>query len=373
MIRAQRQVIIKDLEKKMVLLMGPRQSGKTWLAKEIASSFQKSSYFNYDNFKDKAIIEKQAWLPDTEILIFDELHKMPNWKNFLKGVFDKKPNGQKILVTGSASLEIYDHMGDSLAGRYFRHRLLPISLSELRQASEDLQINKLLERGGFPEPYFAESDLEAARWRMQYIGSLLSSDILEIEVIHSLKNMKLVLELLRNRVGSPVSYLSIAEDVGISPTTVKKYIQILEAVYVIFVVTPYARDIARSLKKEPKIYFFDNGLVNGDAGAKFENLVAISLLKSLYARNDELAEDVRLHYLRTKEGYEVDFAIVNGNKVESIIEAKVRDDSISKPLKYFHKKYSYQAIQLVQFLPNEYRDDGILVLDAKSYLAELHI
>lgn len=153
MIRVQKDKIIADLNKKIALLVGPRQAGKTWLAKNIAKSFSKSLYLNYDDIKDRKQIHKQSWLEGTDLLIFDELHKMSNWKTYLKGIFDTRPEHQKILVTGSARLEIYDKVGDSLAGRYFCHHLLPLSLSGLKQAEETPNIDRLLERGGFPEPY----------------------------------------------------------------------------------------------------------------------------------------------------------------------------------------------------------------------------
>ncbi|WP_198157333.1 AAA family ATPase [Candidatus Nucleicultrix amoebiphila] len=161
--RAQKQTILKDLEKKLVLLVGPRQCGKTWLAKDIAKNFPNSVYLNYDQQIDKKIILEQSWLDSTDLLILDELHKMRDWKNYLKGVYDTKPESMRILVTGSARLHAYDQLGDSLAGRYFRHRLLPISLAELEQISEPLDINKLLERSGFPEPYLADNTTEANR------------------------------------------------------------------------------------------------------------------------------------------------------------------------------------------------------------------
>ena len=373
MIRAQKNVILKDLDKKIVLLVGPRQSGKTYLAKDIAKSFTNSTYLNYDQIKDRTIIKNQSWLEKTDLLILDELHKMPDWKNYLKGVFDTKPETMRMLVTGSARLDIYDRIGDSLAGRYFRHRLLPLSLAELRQSSEHLDIDKLLERGGFPEPYFAPDALEADRWRAQYINSLLSTDIFEIETIHNLKGMRLVFDLLRNRVGSPVSYQSLAEDVGVSPATIKKYIQILESIYVIFIVTPYSRNIARSLLKEPKIYFFDTGLVQGDPGAIFENLVAVSLLKSVYARVDNKAEECSLHYLRTKDGHEVDFAIIKNNAPELIIEVKLSEQTLSKSLRMFCEKYAYPAIQLAKYIKNEYTNHGIENLNAQKYLSCLYL
>lgn len=95
---------------------------------------------------------KQAWRASANILVLDELHKMPNWKNFLKGVFDTKPSSLKILVTGSARLDVYDKVGDSLAGRYFRHHLLPFSLAELKQCNQEGSLDKLMVRGGYPEP-----------------------------------------------------------------------------------------------------------------------------------------------------------------------------------------------------------------------------
>ncbi|MFH1644104.1 MAG: ATP-binding protein, partial [bacterium] len=359
--------------KKMVLLVGPRQAGKTWLSKNVAKEFKNSVYLNYDQILDREIIEKQTWLPDTDLLILDELHKMDGWKNYLKGVFDTKPEHMKILVTGSARLDIYNQLGDSLAGRYFRHRLLPFSLSEFMQLSEPLNMQRLIERSGFPEPYLAENDTEANRWRLQYINSMLSTDIFEIDKIQNVKAMQLVFDMLRTKVGSPVSYQSLAEDIAVSPTTVKKYVQVLEALFIIFRVTPYSKNIARSLLKEPKIYFFDTGLVQGDEGVKLENLVAVSLLKNIYAMNDYKAKECALHYLRTKDGVEVDFAISCQNKIEYIIEAKLSDDSLSKALTYFQEKYNYPAIQLVKFLRNEYEKNGIKILKAEKFLSQLFL
>lgn len=371
--RAQKQIILKDLDKKLVLLVGPRQCGKTWLAKDIAKEFQNSVYLNYDQPMDKKIILEQSWLDSTDCLILDELHKMEGWKNYLKGVYDTKPESMRILVTGSARLDVYDQLGDSLAGRYFRHRLLPLSLAELEQVSEKADMNKLMERGGFPEPYLAESTTEANRWRLQYINRLLSTDIFEIDIIHNVKAMQLTFNLLRNRVGSPLSYQSLAEDVAVSPTTIKKYIQILEALFVIFIVPPYSKNIARSLLKEPKIYFFDTGLVQGDDGAKFENFVAISLLKHVYGKIDIKAEDYGLYYLRTKDGQEVDFALSIQEKIKTIIEVKLSERTVSKSLIKFHEKYDLPAIQLVKSLRNDYQQKGISILKAEKFLSQLFL
>jgi len=371
--RAQTAKILRDLNKKMVLIAGPRQAGKTWIAKEVSKHFEKSVYLNYDRSKDRPIIHNESWLESTELLILDELHKMKDWKNHLKGIYDTKPEHMKIIVTGSARLDVNHQHGDSLAGRYFLHHLLPFSPAELNQIGQPVDLDRFLTWGNFPEPFLEKELVDAQRWRLQYSSSLLREDVLNFEDIKNVRAIQLVYEMLRDRVGSTISYKSIAEDVSIAPNTVRKYIQILESLYIIFRVTPYSKNIARSLLKEPKIYFFDTALVNGDNGAKFENLVAVCLLKHLYARRDYQAENCSLHLLKTKDKHEVDFAIVRNNEIEKIIEVKHADDKISKSLKYFHEKYNLPAIQLVKELKREYQQGSLQVRRGIDFLSELDL
>lgn len=369
--RFQKKQILRDLEKKMVFLAGPRQAGKTTLAKQIALEFSSSLYLTYDRQGDREIIHNESWLPSVELLILDEIHKMPKWKNYLKGVYDTKAPHQKILVTGSARLEVLNQVGDSLAGRYFLHRLMPLSPAECSKVYVPYTIDRFLERGGFPEPFLTEDAADADRWRLQYVESLLNIDVLDFEAIHDLKTMRLIFELLRERVGSPISYTSLAEDVAVSPNTVKKYIQILEALYIVFRVTPFSRNIARSLLKEPKIYFFDTALVKGNPGLRFENFVANCLLKDLFAKVDSLGKNYSLSYLQTKEKKEVDFAIIFEDQVQSMIEVKHADDSVSSGLLYFQDKYQIPGIQLVKELKRERLDKGIEIRMASEYLKTL--
>lgn len=371
--RFQQQSILRDLQKKMVILTGPRQAGKTTLAKAISKQFSSSVYLNYDSFSDQKILVNESWLPSVELLIFDEIHKMPGWKNYLKGVYDTKPDFQKILVTGSARLEVFKQVGDSLAGRYFLHRLIPLSPAECEKVHVGYTIDRFLERGGFPEPFLAKDLVDADRWRMQYIDSLLREDVLDFENIQNVNAIRLVFDLLRERVGSPVSYNSIAQDVAISPNTVKKYIQILEALYIVFRVTPFSHNIARSLLKEPKIYFFDTGLVKGDVGAKFENLVGVCLLKHALAKVDYQAQAISLHYVITKEKKEVDFALAQDSKIETLIEVKHADRFISPNLRYFHEKYQIPAVQVVKELKTERIDKTIEVIKGVNFLKSLYL
>ncbi|RLB94187.1 MAG: hypothetical protein DRH26_01945 [Deltaproteobacteria bacterium] len=369
--RYQKQHILKDLNKKPVFLIGPRQVGKTWLAKDIAGSFSKTVYLNYDNFKDRKFIKNQSWLDDTQLLVLDEIHKMKDWKNFVKGVFDTRSSTMKMLITGNARLEAFQASGDSMAGRFFKHRLLPFSPAELFHINKPVNMDNLLKYGGFPEPFLSNDSIESDRWRIQYVNGLIRTDVLDFERIHDFKAIELVLELLRLRVGSPVSYKSIAEDVGISPNTVKKYIQIFESLFIVFRTSPYSRNIARSILKEPKIYFYDTGMVDGDEGVKFENLVAVSLLKHVYAVNDYLGKPCTLNYLRTKDKAEVDFCIANKHIPEVMIEVKRSDESPGKSILNFNRRYNIPGIQLVLNLKQERKEKNIEIRKGIHYLTSL--
>ncbi|MCF7793882.1 MAG: ATP-binding protein [Candidatus Cloacimonetes bacterium] len=370
--RIQKEFMKNDLKKKMVFLVGPRQVGKTWLAKEISKDYEHPLYMNYDSIKDREIIREESWRPNVDLLIFDEIHKMPGWKNYLKGIYDNKPEDLHILVTGSARLDSFRQSGDSLTGRFFIHHLLPFSYQE-SLTDQKFSLDFLIGRGGFPEPLLAEDMEEVERWRTLYIDSLIREDILDFENIQKLKTMKTLITLLQNRVGAPLSYLSLAQDLDKSPHTIKKYIQILESLYIIFLITPYSRNIARSLKKEPKLYFFDTGMVIGDEGVIFENYLAVSLLKHCQHLLDTRGINARLQYIRTKEKKEVDFCLVEDDVPILLLEAKTSDESISNSLWYFHDKYKIPAAQVVRYLKKERLKNKIAIRKAESYLSELSI
>ncbi len=366
--RSQTKAILKDLENKMVFIVGPRQVGKTHLSKEIAKNFKNTTYLNYDFIEDKKIIQNLEWNIDSDLLIFDELHKMKNWKNFLKGVYDKKPEQMRILVTGSARLETYHKSGDSMAGRFFIHHLMPFCPKEL-EGADKRSISHFMQRGGFPEPFLAENDIEAKKWRKNYFNALVQDDVYSLKKIVNIKLIENILSILRRKIGSPISYSSIARDVSVSHATVKSYLNLLESLYIIFKIPTFSKKIARTISKEKKIYFFDTGLVIGDDGLKFENFLAVCLLKECLIKNDLEGEDYRLMYLRDKDGREVDFAIVKDDeKVEKIIEAKLSDTKISKHLRYFKEKYNFPAVQVVKNLHTEKEIKGIKVITVEHLM-----
>ncbi|MBA4397579.1 MAG: hypothetical protein C0394_09400 [Syntrophus sp. (in: bacteria)] len=365
--------MLKDLKRKMVILTGPRQVGKTWLAKALMSGFNNPQYFNYDLFEDARIIGAHTWAMDADMLILDEIHKMSGWKIFIKGVFDTRPAGQAILVTGSARLDTFRQSGESLAGRYFPYRLNPLSVRELKDSLAPFEALSLLNRlGGFPEPFLSGTESEAARWRNQYYTDLIREDIVEFSRVQEIRSMRLLLELLRERVGSPISYTSLAGDLQIAPNTVRRYIAILENLCIIFAVRPFHTNVARAVLREPKLYFFDSGFVKGDDGVRLENTCAVCLLKHVQYLQDTTGEDVALHYVRTKDGRDVDFALCREGKVVQLIETKLSEDIPTPSLRYFLKQIPQaSACQLVHNLRQEQHRDGISILMAGKWLAGL--
>ncbi|GAB6090581.1 ATP-binding protein [Spirochaeta dissipatitropha] len=354
----------------MVFLSGPRQTGKTWLARKLMHSFPESLYLNWDNKQDRELMEEQAWSSRTRLIVFDEIHKMPQWKNYLKGIWDTRPSDLSVLVTGSARLETFRQSGDSLAGRYYHHRLFPFTPAEVAEMAEhgsNYDLDHYLERGGFPEPFLAESDTESHRWRRQYLDGLIREDILNYENIQQLKAMNLLVDLLRQRVASPLSYQSLSEDIALSPNTVKHYINILEALYIVFRVYPYHKSIARSLKQQAKLYFFDTALVEGKA-QRLENMVALSLFRQLCLLQDNDGQRRSLCYLKTKEGREVDLLLVKESIPELMLEVKTSDRSLDDNLVYFHSRYGFNGIQLVADLRLEKSSGPLQVRRLLDYL-----
>jgi len=367
--------ILSDLSKKMVLLTGPRQVGKTTLAKYLMASYRRPQYLNWDVADDRRILVGQNWSPRADLLVLDEIHKMPNWKSYLKGVFDGRTEGQAILVTGSARMETFRQSGESLAGRYFQTRLHPFSVREwvaLTDAKPDDALDRLIDRGGLPEPFLAEETVQAERWRQQYFSDLVREDVLEFSRVQEIRAMRLLVELLRERVGSPLSIASLARDIQIAPNTVAKYLDILEALYVIFLVRPFHLNVARAILKEPKVYFFDTGYVRGDNGVKWENACATMLLKHVHFEQDTQGKQSSLNYLRTKEGAEVDFVLCENDAPTYLIECKHSDNRPASSLIKFAGLFpEAKSIQLVRELRQEEYRHSVSILKGADWLAEL--
>ncbi len=357
------------LDNKIILLSGPRQVGKTYLAKMLRKKYQ---YFNYDLAEHKSIIHEQSWTRTGDLVIFDEIHKYKKWKQWIKGIYDTEKNQNQYLLTGSSRIDTFKKTGDSLAGRHISVRLNPLSIKEFGDSDHYQIAKEMLSRGSFPEPLISGSDRKAALWRKSHLDIIIRQDLVFTESVKDLGAIELLIQILRQRVGQQIVYANLADELQVSPITIKKWIQILESLFIIFVVHPYTKNIAEAVKKTPKIYFYDVGQLSVDEGFRIENLVALHLLKRNQFLEDTEGLKMRLAYIRDKKGREIDFAITENEKLTHLIEVKKSDDQFNTNLNYFSLKLKPKScLQLVFDLKREKEYETFKVLQLSRWLSEL--
>ena len=326
--------VVRDLKTKMVFISGPRQVGKTTLTKSILKN--STSYLNWDiPAHRQAILQRQ--LPLARQWCFDEIHKYKAWRDYLKGIYDEFHQEHEILVTGSARLDMLRRSGDSLQGRYHHLRLHPLSVKELTITTQE-DFLTLLELGGFPEPFFSQSRIEARRWSLEYRSLLVNQESPAIETISDLSKLELLSLRLPELVGSPLSINALREDLQVAHKTLSRWLLILENVYMIFRIPPFGSPLIRAVKKEQKHYHFDWTLVEDDA-ARFENLVAAHFLKWVHYQRDFFGKNLELRYFRDTDRREVDFCIVRNLEPIMFVECKWKDTATSRHLHYLRKKF----------------------------------
>ena len=238
--------IKRDLAKKLVFVAGPRQVGKTTLARGLPSL--SNGYLNWDVTEDLGRILAGVF-PPSKLWVFDEIHKYRRWRNYLKGVYDGRRADQRILVTGSGRLDLYRFGGDSLQGRYHMLRLHPLSVAELK-ITRNGDFLTLLKLGGFPEPFFGGSETEARRWSREYRSRLVREDVASLERVHDLGHLELMMMRLSDLVGSPLSVNALREDLQVSHKAVSAWIAVLERLYGVFSLSPFGPPCIRAVKKE---------------------------------------------------------------------------------------------------------------------------
>ncbi len=379
--------ILEDLHEKMVFLGGPRQVGKTTLCREILGAhFEKPAYFNWDNRADRKMIMAATWPADAQLLIFDEIHKYRQWKQLIKGEFDKHKDTFKFIVTGSARLDLYRRGGDSLQGRYHHYRLHPFTLAELESIHNEyaifneLTINRgfyqetldaLGTFGGFPEPFTKQNMRHLRRWHNEKIERMFREDIRDLEAIRDIGNMKLMSDMLPTKVGASLSLNSIREDLEVSHRAVTHWMDVLELFYYHFRIYPYTSKKIRSLKKEPKLYLWDWSEVMDD-GRRFENLIASHLLKFVHFLAEYEGYRAELSYLRDVDKREVDFLVTIDGKPWFAVEAKLADTALSPSLGYFRDRLSIPYVyQVVKKENIDLLEKGGRILSAAKFLAAL--
>jgi uncharacterized protein len=357
-----------DLRRKMVFIGGPRQVGKATLARRVVPSEAAYSSWDVPEHRERILTRK---LPPTNTWVFDEIHKYRPWRNYLKGLYDRPGPRKRILVTGSARLDLYRRGGDSLQGRYHYLRLHPFSVAELDiKSGKDLRA--LLDLGGFPEPFLSGSATEARRWSREYRSRLIREDVTSLERVQDLGTMELLMLRLPNLVGSPLSINGLREDLQVSHKTVSRWLDIFERLYALFRIAPFGAPRLRAVKKERKHYHMDWSLLQ-DAPLRFENLVAVHLLKWTHFIQDTEGRDIEVKYFRDVDGREVDFVVTDRNAPILLLECKWADADIGKGLRYLKARFpKAEAVQISATGKKDYETDtGIRVRPALGFLRNL--
>ena len=357
-----------DLARKMVFVAGPRQVGKTTLG--LALPGARDGYLNWDipEHRERILLRR---MPPVPLWFFDEIHKYRSWRDYLKGLYDGRPDAQRILVSGSARLDLYRFSGDSLQGRYHLLRLHPLSVAELGVLSAE-DFSQLLHLGGFPEPFFGGSEVQARRWSREYRNLLVREEIASLERIQDLGKLELLALRLPGLVGSLLSLNALREDLQLSHKALSNWVAALERLYAVFRIPPFGGPRIRAIKKAQKHYQFDWSLVPGN-GPKFENLVASHLLKWVHFLQDAEGRDFDLRYFRDTDGREVDFVVTEREQPVMSIECKWSDTKPSPSLRYWKKRFpDCAAWQLSAVGDHDYlTPEGIRLTPATKFLETL--
>lgn len=391
-----------SLEKRMIFLSGPRQAGKTTLCHMISKSFSNHVYFNWDIDRDRSrlfenrifftqVIRKDSTLP---LVVFDEIHKYRDWKNYLKGVYDQFHSQFQFLISGSGRLDVYQKGSDSLAGRYFLFHLWPFTISELGELNSNISSflknplhiemknalrlketwDKLSTLSGFPEPYLSDKKTTYRRWSNTYSRQLIREDIRDLTGVKFITEIETLYMLLPSKVGSTLSAPSLARDLKVSYNSIQSWLKIFETFFLTFSIMPWTKKISRAIQKERKIYLWDTPRIKDDA-ARFENMVALELYRAVSVWNDMGYGNFSLHFIKNKEQQEVDFLLANDNEPFLLIETKLSEKMPSKALCKFQNFLSVPAVQLHQegdgfrIIPNG--PNQILIAPAFQWLSML--
>ena len=323
------------------------------------------------------------------MLLFDELHKFPSWKSFLKGFFDSYADQLRIAVTGSSRLDVYRRGGDSLMGRYFPYRMHPFSIAETLTQSlpgpaivraprpiDDEEFNALWEHGGFPEPFLRRSARFTRRWRSLRLTQLVREEIRDLTQVQHLDQLEILVRLLSARSSEQLVYGNVAKQVRVAADTVRRWIAALCNLHLGFLIRPWTNNISRTLRKEPKWYLRDWSGID-DVGQRAETFIACHLLKAVEGWNDLGLESFELGYIRDKERREVDFVVTRGGQPWFLAEAKYRDEALNPNLQHYQERlgvgFAFQITLDADYVDRDCfaRPGKPLVVPARTFLSQL--
>lgn len=383
--------------REMLFYAGPRQVGKTTTARYILNGVQEN-YYSWDVPEQRlSLLEGGQFVAQAlgirptsgpTRVVFDELHKWPIWKDFLKGWYDGTP-AARTLVTGSAHLNAFHSAGDSLMGRYLVYQYHPLSVAELLRPHpnnegpllqppsplSEQQWQSLWHSGGFPAPFLRDSERFTRQWRHLRKTQLLDEDLRDLTRIHELRLLGVLAELLTQQSGGLISKASLASKIGVSAPTISSWMSTLEAVYYLFAVPPWTANVSRSLLKEPKRYLWDWASVE-DHGQRFENFLACALLKAVQFWTDHGLGQFGLHFVRDRDGREVDFLITRDQAPWLLVEAKLKRQPPTSSLHHFSQILQPAYSVQVDF-EGPYEPTGIIettspqCVSARTFLSQL--
>lgn len=388
---------------KMAFVNGPRQVGKTTLAQRYQRQFTQSLYLNWDILPHQKRILTDPAFPEKEnrepglpfLVVFDEIHKFARWKNYLKGMYDQyRDENVRFLVTGSGRLDLFKKGGDSLLGRYFSVPLLPLSLAELGAQSNSFAdfmtglpnppadsperreaYNGLFQFSGFPEPFTRGRADFYNLWFAERKQLLIREDIRDASALRNISLLEHLAHLMPARVANPLSINALRGDLGVAFETVRDWLMLLEQFYYLFRITPFTTRVSRALRKETKAYLYDWVEIENES-IRFENMVALHLLKAVLLWQARGDKTVALNFVRDKEKREVDFVLSERGKPVCLIECKVTEEEPTPNLVHFQKKLNVPvAVQLLHKpgVCQQRRSQGMTqwVISASRWLALL--
>jgi predicted AAA+ superfamily ATPase len=364
-IRIQRQQIVNVLKTtdKVVVIYGARQVGKTTLAKEILQDFSSTGYYNCEELNIREILTSfnsdymYAFFSGHTLIVLDEAQAIPDIGRAIKILVDAHPE-LNIIATGSSSFELASKVNEPLTGRKYEFFLSGITFEEIVTKDGLLNatktVNERIIYGNYPEVVIADSNANKRRILQSLATSYLYRDVLNYNNVHNPEMLGRILKALALQVGNEVSYNEIATLLQIDRKTVIHYIDLLEKAFVIYRIYPYFTNGRNELKKKPKVYFYDNGIINvltgnfldinsrNDVGGLWENY--------LMSQRRQWAETHHVfansYFWRSHTGQEVDLVEEYDGQLHPY-EFKYAKDKVSKGTRAFVKNYSSAQVQVI--------------------------